>query len=88
MANYKDGTYDKYYFCGGSNINLNFITCEDNIFIPTMIQSYVLNWYHMYLLHPGMGRMEAKIIQHLYWTGIRYDFQKEVTNFDTCQRTK
>ena len=28
------------------------------------------------------------ICQHLYWIDIRYAVRKEVTNCDTCQRTK
>ena len=27
LAKYKEFMYQKYSFCGGSNINLNFITC-------------------------------------------------------------
>ena len=32
--------------------------------------------------------MEVMTHQNLYWTGKRESFQKEVTNCDTCQRTK
>ena len=42
----------------------------------------------MYLLHQGMYRTEAMILQHLYWPEIRDAVQKEVTNCDTCKRTK
>ena len=42
----------------------------------------------MYLLHPGMDRTGAIILQHLYWPDIRYAIRKEVTICDTCQRTK
>ena len=35
-----------------------------------------------------MDRMEAIIYQHLYWPGIGNAVGKEVTNCDTCQRTK
>ena len=31
MDEYKNGTYHTYSFCGGSNIDLNLIMCEDNI---------------------------------------------------------
>ena len=65
MAKYKDGTYHKGDFYVESNIYLNLIACEDNIAIPNIIQSYVLNWCHMYLLHPGMDITEATICQHL-----------------------
>ena len=29
-------------FCGGSNTNLNLITCNDNIVVPFILQRYVL----------------------------------------------
>ena len=66
IAKYKDGTYHKGYFRGGSNIGLNLKICEDKIFVLSKLQSYILHWYHMYLLHPGMDRSKAMICQHLY----------------------
>ena len=54
MTKYKNGTYHKGYFHGGSNDDLSLITCKDKIVIPSKIQSYALHWYHTYLLHPGM----------------------------------
>ena len=62
--------------------------CEDKIFIPSIPKSYVFNWYHTYLLHPGIEITEDMICQHFYWPGIRYTIQKEVTNCDICQHTK
>ena len=35
-----------------------------------------------------MDRTEAMICQNLYWPNIRFEIQKEVTNFDSCQCTK
>ena len=58
LSKYKDGTYHTGYFHGESNIYLNLIKCEDNIVIPSIIQRYILHWYHTYLPHPGMDRME------------------------------
>ena len=43
IAKYKDGTYHVRYFCGGSNIDLNLITCKDEIFILPILQSYLLH---------------------------------------------
>ena len=85
IAKYKTGTYQKGYFCGGSNIDLNLITCKNNIVITKILQSYVLHWYHTYLLHPGMDRTEAMICQHFYWPDIIDSDRKELTNCDTCQ---
>ena len=88
MSKYEYGTYHKIYFCGVSNTELNLTTCEDKIFILLILQKCVLHWHHMYLLHPGLGKMEAMIIQHIYWPGTIKSVKKEVTNYDTCQRTK
>ena len=65
MAKYNNVTYHKGSFCGGSNIDLNLITCDNKIFIPEKLQSYVLHWYHTYILRPDMDRTEAMIFQPL-----------------------
>ena len=87
-AKYKNDTYHKGSFLGGSNIDIKLIMCKDNIVILSKLQSYVLHWYHAYILHLVMDRTEAIIFQHLYWPDIRYVVWKEVTNCDTFQRTK
>ena len=66
MAKYKDGAHRKGSFFGGINMYLNLITREDIIDIPSILQSYVLHWYHKYLLHPGMDITEDIICEHLY----------------------
>ena len=38
MDKNEDEMYHKGYFCGGSNIDLSLITCEDKIVIPPIIQ--------------------------------------------------
>ena len=58
MAKYEYFIYNISSFCVVSNINLNLITCKDKIFIPLVIQSYVLNWYHKYILRPVMDIIE------------------------------
>ena len=88
MAKYKYGKYHTSYFCGGSNIDLGLIMCEENIVILSILQKYALHLYHMYLLFPWMYGTEAVIFQHLYWTVIRDNVWKEVTNCDNSQLTK
>ena len=78
----------KDYFSGGSNIYNNLITFKDNIVILPILQNYLLHWYHKYLLYPEMYRIEVMIHQHLYCPVIRNSVRPEVTNCDTCQRTK
>ena len=88
MAKYELTAYQPGYFRGESNISLKIIMCEDNIGIQSIIQSYVLHWYHMYILQTVMERTVAMICQHFYWPGIRKAFWKEETNYDICQCTK
>ena len=88
IAKYENGKYHKFFSHGGSNIDLNLITCEDKIFILPKLQSYVLHWYHKYLLHTVMYRTEEMIFQHLYWIYIINAILREISNCDTCQRTK
>ena len=61
MDKYKDDTYQQGSFRGGINIYLKLITCKDKVFIPSKLQSYILHWYHTYLLHPVMDRTDAMI---------------------------
>ena len=57
--------------------------CEGKIFIPLILQSYILNWHHKYLLHPGMDIMWAVIRQNLHWTKVKESINKDVSNGDT-----
>ena len=43
-AKYKMGAYQKGCICGVSNINLNLITCDDDIFIMSILQSCLFYW--------------------------------------------
>ena len=43
MAKYHKCIYNTGSFFVRVNINLNFIMCEDNIFMPLILQSYALN---------------------------------------------
>ena len=38
ITKYKNGTYHKGSFCGGSNIGLNLITCDDKTIIPSKLK--------------------------------------------------
>ena len=51
-AKYKDGTYHKGSFRGGSHIDIKIIARKDKIVIPSKLQSYVVHWCHMFLFHP------------------------------------
>ena len=79
--------YHKGYFSRGRN-TIALVTRKDKLVIPQLIQRYVVKWYHMHLLHPGIDRTEAIIRQHFYWPVIGKSVHMEVTICDTCQRKK
>ena len=67
---FKSAKYLKGYFRGDRN-SIDMVTYQDKIVIPQKLQKYVVHWYHMYLIHPGMDCIEAVLCQHLFWPGIR-----------------
>ena len=79
--------YSKGSFRGGQRI-INLITYKYKIDIPQKLQKYIVKWYHTYILHPGLDKMDSMIIQQLYLPGIREVVYREVTYCDTCQHTK
>ena len=81
------GQYQTKTFRGGGKEYL-LITQDGKIVVPKVLQQYVLNWYHTYLLHPGANRTEECIRQHLTWPGLREDVRALVTTCDKCQRCK
>ena len=74
-------------FCGVQN-NINLVTFNDKIVIPQLLQMYVVEWYHAYILHPGLDRTEAMLCQYLNWPVNRKTVREEVTKCDVCQHTK
>ena len=62
-AKLKHKNYHTKSFCGGGIIT-QLICRSDNIVRPKTLRNYVVNWYHTYLLHTGMDRTEATIIQN------------------------
>ena len=55
-AKYEMGAHQQYSFRGGSNIHINLIMCKDKVVIRSILESYVLYWYHTYILHTVMDR--------------------------------
>ena len=41
MAKYDNRTYKTGSFRGGSNMNLKIITCEDKMYVASILKSYV-----------------------------------------------
>ena len=56
--------------------------------VPTILQKSLVNWYHTYLLHPGMDHTEATINQHYYWPNLRDDIRSHIKICEICQKNK
>jgi len=82
----ENGYHTKSFRGGGNDIEL--VCYNSKIVIPKVLQNYVLNWYHTYLLHPGSTRTEETIRQHLYWPNLRNDVRKYVGTCEICQKCK
>jgi hypothetical protein len=61
------------------------ITYEKKIYIPQSLRKRIVWWYHTYLQHPGVTRMEANLRQNLTWPTIRKDLEAAVKNCHECQ---
>ena len=83
----KNNTYHTKDFRGGGKVRM-LICHDDKIVVPKILQKYVVQWYHNYLLHPGAVRTEETIRQHLYWPDLRVDVRQYIKTCDTCQRFK
>ena len=57
---YEMGKYQKGSFRRVGNINISLITCDDEIFIPSILQNYVLNFYHAYITEIDSGCMQYR----------------------------
>ena len=56
--------------------------------MATILQNYVVNWYHKYLLRPGTERTEATISQHYYRPYLWGDIYTHIKVCNTCQKNK
>jgi hypothetical protein len=61
------------------------ITYNNKIYIPISLRKRIVWWYHTYLQHPGITRMEATLRQSLTWPNLRNDVEAAVKNCHECQ---
>jgi hypothetical protein len=61
------------------------ITYENKIYIQQSLRKRIVWWYHTYLKHPGITRMEATLRQNLTWSNIRKNVEAAVKNYHECQ---
>jgi len=56
--------------------------------VPTLLQPFVVEWYHSTLCHPGETRTEKSIRQHFTWPSLKNDVHKHVSKCSVCQKVK
>ena len=61
---------------------------NDKIVVQTILQKYIVNWYHTYILHLGTERTEANISQHWYWPNLKDDIRIHIKVCDTFQKNR
>jgi hypothetical protein len=65
------------------------ITYDNKIYIPISLIKRIVWWYHTYLQHPGITRMEKTLRQNLTWPNlINDDVEAAVNNCHECQMGK
>jgi hypothetical protein len=47
------------------------ITYDNKIYIPISLRKRIVWWYHTYLQHPGITRIEATLRQKLAWPNLK-----------------
>ena len=64
----KELTVDQYHlaFVHGGEGNIELICHKGKIVVPTVLQPQIVEWYHLYLGHPGINQTEETIRQH-FW---------------------
>jgi hypothetical protein len=64
------------------------ITYEGCIVISKTLQERIIAWYHEYLAHPGMTRMEATLRSTMTWPNMRKDIEQYVRTCRKCHLNK
>jgi hypothetical protein len=61
------------------------ITYDNRIYIPLSLRKRIVWWFHSYLQHPCITRMEATLIQNLAWPNPRKDVEAVVKDCHESQ---
>jgi len=67
---------------------VDLVTYNDKIVVPDSLQGDILAWYHQYLSHPGMTRLEATLRAIYMWPNMRKDVERFVRTCRKCQLNK
>lgn len=79
---YKSKTYHRY--------SLAIMSTKEGsrIVVPATLQTPLVKWYHQFLAHPGITRLEATIRQQFTFKGLSTKVLETVQTCERCQRVK
>jgi hypothetical protein len=61
------------------------VTYDNKIYITQSLKKRIVWWYHTYLQHTGITRMEATVRQNIAWPNPIKDVEAAVNNYHECQ---
>jgi hypothetical protein len=61
---------------------------KSRLVIPQVLQARALQWYHHYLQHPGISRLEETLVTVMYWPSHRTAVRRHVRSCDRWQKGK
>jgi hypothetical protein len=65
------------------------VLCKNGkVMIPISLRHRAISWYHHYLQHPGLSRLEETIRSMMYWKGMHTTIRKYVKSCRSCQVNK
>ena len=61
---------------------------QSRLVIPQVLRTRAVQWYHHYLQHPGISRLEETLVAVMFWPGLRADVRRHVKSCKRCQLEK
>lgn len=67
---------------------INLVHYRDRVYVPKTLRTRVLEWYHLYLQHPGGDRLASTLTTVCRWPGIVDQARKFCKRCSVCQKFK
>ena len=68
--------------------DVDIICYDSKIYVPQSMHRRVLDWYHFYLNHPGVSRLDKTTRGVYYWKSLVTQEELFAKMFKTCQQFK
>ena len=68
--------------------NVELIHYDGKIYVPEPLRKRIIEWYHLFLVHPGKTRMEATIRYNFTWPKLTLEVEEHCKTCASCQLFK